>query len=140
MNQGGFVMELEDALNKKDDEIRNDASTGTATLGGIPGRGTLQVVRGQEKEVLEVLGTWLLSDNQAGLDTSSLERAFEAGESVSYQGKLDDPEYPDRNEVEAKVKITSVQPYEFNQQQYEGEDAIEKVLYSFTVVGSLPYL
>ncbi len=132
-------MSLDDAL-KKDDEILNDASTGQAKLGGIPGQGTLQVVRGQEKEVLEVLGTWLLSDDQAGLDTSSLERAFEAGETVSYHGKLDDPEYPDQNEVEAKVKITSVQPYEFNQQQYEGENATEKVLYSFTLEGSLPYL
>jgi hypothetical protein len=106
-------MSLDDALNKKDDEIRNDASTGEAKLGGIPGQGTLQVVRGQEKEVLEVLGTWRLSDDQAGLDISSLERAFEAGETVSYQGKLDDPEYPDRNEVEADVKITSVQLYEW---------------------------
>lgn len=87
-----------------------------------------------------MLGTWLLSDDQAGLDTSSLERAFKAGESVCYQGKLDDPEYPNRNEVEVEVKITSVQPYEFNQQQYEGKGATEKVLYSFTVEGSLPYL
>lgn len=132
-------MSLDDALNK-DDEILNDASTGNAKLGGIPGQGTLQVVRGQNKEILEVLGTWLLADDQAGLDTSSLERAFEAGEPVSYQGKLDDPEYPDQNKVEAKVKITSVQPYEFDQQQYEGENATEKVLYSFTLEGSLPYL
>ncbi len=132
-------MSLDNALNK-DDEILNDASTDKAKLGGILGQGTLQVVRGQEKEILEVLGTWLLSDVQAGLDTSSLDKAFEAGESVSYQGKLDDPEYPDQNVVEAKVKITSVQPYEFNQQEYEGENATEKVLYSFTIEGSLPYL
>lgn len=49
-------MSLDDALNK-DDEILNDASTGNAKLGGIPGQGTLQVVRGQNKEILEVLGT-----------------------------------------------------------------------------------
>lgn len=132
-------MSLDDALNK-DDEIINNASTGKAKLGGIQGQGTLQVVRGQNKEVLEILGTWLLSDDQADLDTSSLERAFEAGESVSYHGKLDDPEYPDRNEVEAKVKIASIQSYEFNQQKYEGENATEKVLYNFTLEGSLPYL
>lgn len=132
-------MSLDDAL-KKDDEVVNDPSTGKAKLGGIPGQGTLQVVRGQEKEILEVLGTWRLLDDQAGLDTSSLERAFEEGEPIPYQGKLDDPEYPDRNEVEVAVKITSVQTYEFNQLQYGGENATEKVLYSFTVEGSLPYL
>lgn len=68
-------MSLNDALNK-DDEILNDASTDQAKLEGIPGQGTLQVVRGQEKEILEVLGIWFFAYDQAGLDTGSLYRVF----------------------------------------------------------------
>ncbi len=132
-------MSLEDALNK-DDETLNDASTSAAKLGGIPGLGTLQVVRAQSGEVLEVLGTWLLADEQEDVDTSRLERAFEANERVSYEGKLDDPQRPEQNEVELEVRITSVQNYTFDQQQYQGENATEKRLYSFAVEGSLPDL
>lgn len=131
-------MALEDALNKGDEKL-NDASTEMAKLGGIPGRGTLQVVRAQSGEVLEVLGTWLLADDR-DVDTSRLERAFEANERVTYQGKLDDPEHPEQNEIELEVRITSVQDYTFDQQQYREENATKKRLYSFMVEGSLPYL
>lgn len=132
-------MALGDNLNKDDRNLDN-ALPRLSELGGIPGQGTLTVVRGRDKEIVEVLGTWVLSDEQPSLDTSSLDRACEAGESVSYRGELDDPEYPERNEVEVKVKMISFEAYEFNQQQYEGENATEKVLYRFTVEGSLPYL
>lgn len=129
-----------DDLSTTNSEKINDPSTGGAMLGGLPGQGTLQVVRGQNGEVMEVLGTWRLSDKREGLDTSHLEKAFKASEPVSYRGRLDDPEHPDKTEVEVQVRITSIQAYEFDQQQYEGDNATEKTLYSFTVEGSLPHL
>lgn len=132
-------MSLDD-LSGTDHEKINDPSTGEATLGGLPGQGTLQVVREQNGEVMEVLGTWRLSDEQESLDTSHLEKAYQANEAVSYHGRLDDPEHPDKTEVEVQVRITSIQAYEFDQQQYEGDNATEKTLYNFTVEGSLPHL
>lgn len=116
----------------------NDPSTGSATLGGLPGQGTLQVVRGQAGEVVEVLGTWRLADADEDRDTGHLARALETGEPVSYRGRFDDPEHPDKTEVEAQVKITAIQAYDFDQQQYAGENAAEKTLYSFTVEGAFP--
>lgn len=116
----------------------NDPSTGDAALGGLPGQGTLQVVRGQAGEVVEVLGTWRLADAEEGRDTGHLARALETGEPVPYRGRLDDPGHPDRTEIAVEVKITAVRTYEFDQQQYAGENAAEKTLYSFTVEGAFP--
>lgn len=68
-------MSLDD-LSGTDHEKINDPSTGKATLGGLPGQGTLQVVREQNGEVMEVLGTWRLSDEQESLDYEPLGKSL----------------------------------------------------------------
>ena len=93
------------------EEATPNAATGPAELGGVAGRGTLQVVRGAQGEVTDVTGTWHLEIGKAGSDLDALEAAYEQGDPVVYSGKLDDPGDPERLEVELKVLISSIGHY-----------------------------
>ena len=123
--------DLQEAL-RTDTDVTNDASQDQASLAGIPGFGTLQVVRGHNGETLEVIGTWRLIDDQEGTSTERLNRACEAGETVVYEGKFDDPAHPEKSHIKTDVRITSVRNYAFDQKEYAGENATEKTLYGFT--------
>ena len=114
------------------------AKMDTSTLGGVQGIGTLQVVRGQRRgDVLEILGTWRLEDD-SDQDVSALQGALESGNTVLYKGRLDDPEEPERDEIEVEVNILSIETY-----TYEGEEdeaGPERTLYNYRLSGSLPYM
>ncbi len=97
-------------------EAAPNAETGPAELGGVAGRGTLQVVRGAQGEVTEVTGTWHLEIGKAGGDLSALEQAYEQGSPVVYAGRLDDPG-DERGEVKTNVLISSVGHYKMNAPQ-----------------------
>ena len=129
--------DVQEAL-RTDTEVTNDASQDQASLAGIPGFGTLQVVRGHNGEAMEVIGTWRLVDEREGSSTERLKRAYEAGEAVVYEGKFDDPAHPEKNHIKTEVKLTSVRRYDFDQKEYAGEHATEKTLYGFTVEGGIP--
>ena len=109
-----------------------------STLGGVPGIGTLQVVRGQRRgDILEVLGTWRLEDDEER-DVSALHEKLESSETVTYKGKLDDPDEPGRDEIEVEVNILSIETY-----TYEGEEdevGPERTLYTYRLSGELPYM
>lgn len=113
-----------------------------STLGSVPGIGTLQVVRGQRRgDVLEVLGTWRLKDDNAEQDVKTLERALESGETITYKGKLDDPDEPERDEIEVEVKILSIESYTYESEE-DTDDNVgpERTLYNYRLSGSLPYI
>ncbi|CAN5739981.1 hypothetical protein BH24DEI2_BH24DEI2_13440 [soil metagenome] len=94
-----------------DDAVTPRAETGPAELGGVKGRGTLQVVRGAQGEVTEVSGTWHLAAGQAGGDLRALEDAHEQGSPVVYEGRLDDHSDPERTEINIQVLISSIGHY-----------------------------
>lgn len=133
-----MASEFEQAIRSSEDTLTNTPSQGQAILAGITGTGTLQVARGQQGEAMEVIGTWRLADDSDNASTERLDRAYETGESVWYEGRLDDPARPEKKHVKSEVKITSARNYEFNQHKYEGENATRKTLYGFTTVADLP--
>ena len=129
---------LRDDIASADSNETPTAKMEPSTLGGVPGIGTLQVVRGQRRgDVLEVLGTWRLKDDEEG-DVGALEAALESGETVTYKGKLDDPEEPERYEIEVEVKVLSIETYTYEGE--EGEAGPERTLYNYRLSGSLPYM
>lgn len=94
--------------------VATGASMGTARLGGLEGVGTLQVVRGNELEVVEIRGTWRSTDDDAS-DDGVLARLCEAaasGGTVQYQGPLVDPD-GDRDRATVDVEFTSTNRYGF---------------------------
>ncbi len=134
---------LRDNMPSADADETPTAKMESSTLGGVPGIGTLQVVRGQRRgNVLEVLGTWRLKDDDAEQDVKTLERALESGETVTYKGKLDDPDEPERDEIEVEVKILSIETYiyEGEEEDTEAEAGPERTLYNYRLSGSLPYM
>ena len=123
----------------EDDQETPQAKMGDATLGGVAGKGTLQIVRGPRADkILDVVGTWRLSDEDARSDVSEIHKAHEEGRMVRYSGRLDDPEYPNIKEVDTEVRITSIQTYNYTPQEGR-EEGEERTLYNYDVTGSLPY-
>ena len=106
-------------------EAAPSAETGPAELGGVPGRGTLQVVRGQQDEVTDVTGTWHLEIGQAGGDLQALEQAYEQGTPVVYSGRLDDPGDSERTEIKTNVLISSIGHYTMDAPR-DGETAEDR--------------
>ena len=128
-----------DNIYENDDQETPQAKMGDATLGGVSGVGTLQIVRGTRNDkILEVVGTWRLADEGARSDVGEIHRAHEEGRAVRYTGRLDDPEYPNVKEVDTEVRITSIQTYHYTPQEGGGEGE-EHTLYNYDVAGSLPY-
>ena len=131
---------LSDNIASATSEEKTTAKMEPSTLGGVKGIGTLQVVRGQRRgDVLEILGTWRLEDDSSEQDVSALQRAQESGETVTYKGKLDDPDEPERDEIEVEVKILSVETYTYDGEE-EDETGPERTLYNYRLEGSLPYM
>ena len=128
-----------DNLHDNDDQETPQAKMGDATLGGVRGVGTLQIVRGPRADkILDIVGTWRLTDEDAGSDVSEIHKAHEEGRMVHYKGRLDDPEYPNIKEVNTEVRITSIGTYHTTPQEGEDEGE-ERTLYNYDVTGSLPY-
>ncbi len=130
---------LHDEVASADSNETPTAKMEPSTLGGVPGVGTLQVVRGQRRgDILEVLGTWRLKEDDEQ-DVSELKERLESGKTVTYKGKLDDPDEPEKDEIEVEVKILSIETY-----TYEGEEeddaGPERTLYNYRLSGSLPYM
>ena len=109
--------------------VTNEASMGEARLGGIPGSGTLQVARSGQGEVLDVLGTWRLNQDTQSRDTSRLVAAYDAGETLWYEGKVDDPARPGNKHIKAEVRISSISTYTYD----SGE---ERTLFNFKPDGN----
>lgn len=123
----------EDKTKTTDDyELSSSARLGPATLGGVEGLGTLQILRAdtEEKEIIEANGTWRLDGDDDKQDTGSLKE----GDVVTYKGRLDDAKNPDKNEIETKVRISHVRTYTYD--EVEGEP--ERTLYRFSPEEPLP--
>ena len=122
------------------DQYKNKASSAEmdeASLGDVPGEGTLHVVRDHAGEVFEIGGTWRQSDALDEQNVSSLQEAFENETPVMYSGQLSDSKHPDENHIEIEVKLTSVQSYVYD--DHEDSSGKERMLFNFTLPGSLPY-
>ena len=94
-----------------EEAVTQGAEMGHSYLDGIKGRGTLQVVRGRNLEVMEITGTWRPLDEDT--DVSSLIQAAQEGAPLLYRGMIDDPDAPERDEVSTEVKISSHNSYRF---------------------------
>ncbi|HEX7021572.1 MAG TPA: hypothetical protein VF171_01865 [Trueperaceae bacterium] len=118
----------------------NEAKTGVSKLGGIPGMGTLQVVRSQKGEVLEVTGTWHLPAGQEEQNVGVLRRAQENDEALTYEGKLDDPARPNTDRVELEVRLSSVGIYRVAPASSEGAQAGHRLeIFNFKPVNGPPF-
>ena len=108
-----------------------------ATLAGVTGVGTIQVVRTVDGDVLELIGTWRLVDDD---DTAveQLRSAFEQQQSVTYEGYFSDPLHPDAAPVTIEVKILSVRPYLHHMKKDPAGKACTKTFYRLEPAGSLP--
>lgn len=110
------------------------AEMGTARLGGQEGFGTMQVVRGNAREVVEIRGTWRSKDDGAADDgaLAQLCDAVASGETVRYRGPLVDPE-SDRDQIDVDVEFTSTERYSFGTEG-DDDDTSERRIFNFRPV------
>ena len=118
----------------KIDELEHGTKVGEASLAGMPGTGTVQVVRNQDGDVLEVKGTW---HADVETDVAGIERSAEAGEPLRYEGRLYDPIHPDRDHIAVDVMITSYGAYEFDARLPEGGEGAVRTIFNFDPVGGV---
>ena len=95
----------------QDQEIEHGRKNGDASLGGIPGTGTLQVVRNQNGSLIEVTGSWRANE---GIDVGKLEQAAEEGAPLRYEGRFYDPFDRDRDRIVTDVVVSSYGTYRFD--------------------------
>jgi hypothetical protein len=108
-----------------------------ATLAGVAGVGTIQVVRTVDGDILELIGTWrLVNDEDCSVEL--LKRACEQQQSITYEGYVSDPLYPDAEAVKVDVQILSIRPYLHHPEAEAGEKGITKTFYRLKLDGSLP--
>jgi hypothetical protein len=93
----------------REESVSKGASTGDARLAGLPGRGTLQVWRGQNHDVIRILGTWRQEEGGEALGT--LREALDETRPVVYEGYLDDPAQAETHRVRAEVIVSSIGTY-----------------------------
>lgn len=103
------------------------AEMGDSSLNGIPGLGTLQVVRDRNGRQLHLEGTWRPHDGDT--DVSELDRSVDAGSPIRFEGRLHDPAAPDRNRCEVDVRITSRSVYTYDAR--EEDDGRTLPLFNF---------
>lgn len=123
-----------------EEALATGAEMGKARLGGQEGFGTIQVVRGNDQEVVDIRGTWRSKDDGAA-DDGALARlcaAAESGETVRYHGPLVDPN-SDRDRIDVDVEFTSTERYSFadegDGQGKDEEDGTERRIFNFRPVG-----
>jgi hypothetical protein len=89
--------------------VTQGAATADARLAGLPGRGTLQVWRGQNNDVIDVLGTW--RREAADDDLRGIREALRNESPLVYEGVVDDPARADGQEVRTEVVVSSMGSY-----------------------------
>lgn len=94
----------------KRESATQGASTGRAELAGIAGEGTLQVWRGQKQDVIRILGTWRIENDEEAVAT--LQQALDDSSPVPFEGPLDDPAQSEGQRVNAEVIISSLGTYQ----------------------------
>lgn len=92
--------------------IMQGAHMAEATLAGVPGRGTIQVIRGRRLDRIDVQGTWRPNDEDT--DLSPVQKAVDAGEPMRFEGRMDDPAHPDRTTVEGDFVVSSFGDYAYD--------------------------
>lgn len=107
-----------DAKDLRKEALTQGASTGEASLAGLPGTGTLQVWRGQREDVIDIIGTCRLRDDVGDLETVS--EALEQQRPVIYDGPLEDPAEANGDAIRAEVMVSSMGRYRLSA---EGVDA-----------------
>lgn len=122
------------------DHLRHDrqsqgASLREARLGGVPGRGTLQILRDGGGARVSVEGTWRPKDAEAPL--GPILGAAADGEAVRFEGTIDDTTRPEAEPVEVDVEISSHGVYRFATRSELGDvDAGEqRHVFNFEPVG-----
>lgn len=108
------------------DHLRHDrqsqgASLREARLGGVPGRGTLQVLRDGSGARVSVEGTWRALDAEAPI--GPILGAAADGDPVRFEGTIDDTTRPDPQPVEVEVQISSHGVYRFDTRSELGDVA-----------------
>lgn len=101
------------------DHQSQGASLRPARLAGIDGHGTLQVLRDGAGAEVSVEGTWRPADPDAPV--GPLLRAADQGETVRFEGSLDDTTVRDAEPVEVDVRVSSHGIYTFEQEADVGD-------------------
>lgn len=124
-----------DIAEVRPEDIGSDATAlgaemGESRLGGVPGLGTLQVVRDRDGQQMHLQGTWRPLD--VDTDVSEVERNFDAGTPLRFDGRLDDPAAPGQDRCEVDVRITSRGDYTYDAR--EEDDGRTLPLFNFEPV------
>ena len=117
------------------DRQSQGASLREARLGGVPGRGTLQVLRDGSGAHVSIEGTWRPVDEDAPL--GALLGAAADGEPVRFEGTIDDTTRPDPEPIEVDVEIRSHGVYRFETLSELGDVAAgeRRHIFNFEPVG-----
>lgn len=132
-------------MDATDPQVRTDATPqegpmGDAQLDGIPGTGTLKVMRGERDNVIDARGTWRLADEGGERDLEPLRRAYREGTSVSFHGLLDDPSQRNQSSITLDVRISSMSTYRYEATLDERErPGPEREVFNFHPADGLPY-
>lgn len=103
------------------DQQSQGASLREARLGGVPGRGTLQVLRDGSGARVSVEGTW--RPDAADVPLGPILGAAADGEPVRFEGAIDDTSRPDPEPIEVDVEISSHGVYRFDTRSELGDVA-----------------
>lgn len=131
-------------MKPNDQQVRTDptpqeAPMARAELAGIPGTGTLKVMRGQEGSTLDVRGTWRLSDDDEARDVEALRRAHRDGTPITFHGTLADPAHPERETVTLQVRISSASTYAYDEAMPRDRRGESYEVFNFEPAEGLPY-
>jgi hypothetical protein len=94
-----------------------------ARLGGVDGVGTLQILRDGSGAYVSTEGTWRPSREDADLE--KLANAAERGDTVRFEGVLDDPSKPEAEQVTVDVAIRSHGRYRYESDSDLDGDPVE---------------
>lgn len=119
------------ARDLRKEALTQGASTGDASLAGIPGTGTLQVWRGQKEDVIAIIGTCRLHEDAGGLDKVS--EALSEQRPIAYDGPLVDPAEVRKDSISTKVMVSSINRYRLPAERggSNGNDATTYCLVNF---------
>lgn len=114
-----------------------EATQQDAHLAGVPGTGTLRVMRGQNGSVMSLTGTWRLRWDDGQRDLDALLQAYREGRPVTYEGPVHDAQGEDRTE-RLEVNLSSVAEYAFDVDAPadDAQAAPRRTLFNFRPVGN----